>query len=130
MLDVNSRSVSLRDLMRQAPRRLLCMALNATAASLYARIAAAQTFCIPAVPAGGDSPEWFSSTKGVDDYGWSGALRNSTGTSDVAEVRVLEGTDIFGGNGIDGYLMFSFQVRNDPGAVGPGDTVYLGISDG
>jgi hypothetical protein len=116
------------------PRKAKCIscfiaiAVALVLVTLRARDSHAQPYCVPnaiGVPGNPGPPAWWTSPQPLDDPRWQGALGNSTGLGDQAEVRALTYND-----GSKDYVVLSFQVKADPGAAGAGDIVYVGLSDG
>ena len=116
------------------PRKVKCfsyfIAVAMTLALLTLRTSRvhAQPYCVPnaiGVPGNPGPPAWWTSPQPLDDPRWQGALGNSTGLGDQAEVRAVTYND-----GTRDYIVLSFQVKADPGAAGAGDIVYVGVSDG
>jgi hypothetical protein len=92
------------------------------------RSAYGQTYCIPSVTGPTHqpgAPDWWATSKPLDDPHWIGALKNSTGSGDSAEFRALAY-----GSGNLSYIILTLQVRADPGPADTGDVVYFGLSDG
>src|SRR5688572_20253507 len=112
----------------KCPSCLIAVAMVLALVTLRTRDVRAQPYCVPnavGVPGNPGPPAWWTSPQPLDDPRWQGALGNSTGLGDQAEVRAVTYND-----GTKDYIVLFFQVKADPGAAGAGDIVYVGVSDG
>jgi hypothetical protein len=112
------------------PRKVKCInyfmaiAMALVLVTLRTRESHAQPYCVPnaiGVPGNPGPPAWWTSPQPLDDPRWQGALGNSTGLGDQAEVRAVTYND-----GTKDYIVLSFQVKADPGPAGQAAS-YVGV---